>query len=173
MPFATKFRATMGLPFEGDTIGGFVVEQIEVAHQGEGMGRYIYPVYMVLCGAGGRQGVRAALKDLLAAHAMTFSGYGNAYQLWFGKPQIESLGDKRYAVRVTGAGARVYLEGELERFLGYLDEGGWLAAGPVPAAAHDPVETYMDRYRAQIKHRADRYRGKLRRDSGGEGGGAK
>lgn len=168
MPFAVKFWAMMDLPFPGDTVGDLTVEDIDVHHESVGPGQYAYAVQMVLRGPGGQQGVRRALKATFASHPMTFSGYGNAYQLLFGTPEIESLGDKRYAVRIQGAGGRVYLDDELDRFLAYLVEEGRIAA-PLDAASEEtPVEAYLERYRAEIKHKVDRFRGKLRRieDSG-------
>jgi len=163
MPFANKFRAMMDLPFAGDTIGGFAVERIDVRDEPGSPGQYAYSVRMVLRGPGGQQGVRRALKALFASHPITFSGYGNPYQLWFGKPEIERLGDKRYAVSVEGAGARVFLEEELARFLRYLDENAQLVAQPDQAAGETLVEAYLERYRAQIKRKVDRYRSRLRR----------
>ena len=163
MPFANKFRAMMDLPFAGDTIGDLTVERIEVRHESVGPGQYAYSVRMVLRGPGGQQGVRRALKALFVSHPMTFSGYGNPYQLWFGKPEIERLGDRRYAVRVDGAGARVFLKEELDRFLRYLGENGQLVAQPDQAAGETLVEAYLERYRAQIRRKVDRYRSRLRR----------
>jgi uncharacterized protein with von Willebrand factor type A (vWA) domain len=159
MPFAAKFWAMMDLPMPGDTLGELTVEHIDVRHESVGPGQYAYGVEMVLCGPGGQHGVRQALKATLASHPMTFSGYGNAYQLLFGTPEIESLGDKRYAVRVRGAGGRVYLDDALHRFLAYLVE-----EGHVPASVEEtPVEVYLERYQAQIKRKVDRFRSKLRR----------
>ena len=161
MPFASKFRAMMDLPFAGDSLGSFTVEGIDVSHRSGELG-YAYSVHMVLSGPGGQQGVRRALKPLLSAHPTTFSGYGNPYQLWFGTPQIESLGDKRYAVRVEGAGARISLAQELDRFLEALNEGGQLAGQASCADREALVEEYLDRYRAEIKRQVDRYRRKIR-----------
>ncbi len=127
MPFARKFRAMMDFPFPGDTVGDFTVESVDVHDEHGGGEGYVYGVRMVLRGPGGLQGVQRALKTFFAQHPTTFSGYGNPYQLWFRKPEIESLGEQRYAVDVKGAGARVYLEPELARFLQYLDEAGRLA----------------------------------------------
>jgi hypothetical protein len=163
MPFAKKFRAMMEFPFAGDTVGGFAVESVDVRDKPGDPGRYRYSVRMVLCGPGGQQGVRRALQPLFSSHPTTFSGYGNPYQLWCGKPEIEPLGDRRYAVRVEGAGARVFLEDELRRFLGYLDEEGLLAAAPERAAREALVEAYLERYRAEIQRKVGRYRSRLRR----------
>lgn len=163
MPFAKKFRAMMDFPFAGDTLGSFVVESVDVRDTPSGSGRYTYAVRMTLCGPGGQQGVRRALKPLFSQHPMTFSGYGNPYQLWFGKPEIESLGDRRYAVRIAGAGARVFLADELRRFLAYLDEEGQIGALSDPAAGEALVETYLQGYQAEVKRKVGRYRSKLRR----------
>lgn len=162
MPFADKFRAMLDFPFAGDYVGAFLVESVEVGHEGAGAGRYVYPVRLVLRGPGGRQGVLRALKALLSSHPMTFSGYGNPYQLWFGKPEVESLGEQRYAVTVEGAGARVFLAEELERFLAYLDTQGQLVA-PSEGTQREPlVQAYLELYQAEIRRRVGRYRGRLR-----------
>jgi hypothetical protein len=150
MPFAKKFRAMMDFPFAGDVVGDFVVERVDVRDEPHGSGQYGYAVRMTLCGPGGQQGVRRALKALFSSHPMTFSGYGNPYQLWFGKPEIESLGDKRYAVQVKGAGARVFLEDELRRFLEYLDEEGQLATRPDQAG-----QETLARYRSKLQRTED------------------
>ena len=163
MPFATKFRAMMDLPFAGDTLGSFTVERVDVGHTSTGPGQYAYTVRMTLHGPGGQQGVRRALKPLLSEHPMTFSGYGNPYQLWFGKPQIESLGDRRYAVRIDGAGARVFLADELHRFLAYLDERGPLETKPIGTDREALVETYLQGYQAEVNRKVGRYRSGLRR----------
>jgi hypothetical protein len=168
MPFAGKFRAMMDLPLVGDTVGGFAVESVDVSHESCGPGLYTYSARITLHGPGGKQGVRQALKALLSSHPTTFSGYGNPYQLWFGRPEIESLGDKRYAVRVQGAGARVFLEDELHRFLRYLNETEQLASRPDQAVRETLVETYLEQYRAEIRRKVQRYQGKLRRIAGGD-----
>ncbi len=164
MPFAVKFWAMMDLPFAGDTIGDFTVEHVDVRHESVGPGQYAYTVHMVLRGPGGQQGLRQALKATFSSHPMTFSGYGNPYQLLFGGPEIESLGDKQYAVRIQGAGARVYLDDELHRFLAYLVEEGQVAAQP---AADSLVKAYLERYQAEVKRKVDRFRSRLRRVEGG------
>jgi len=163
MPFANKFRAMMDLPFAGDTVGGYVVETVEVGHEPAGPGLYSYAVRIVLRGAGGQQGVRRALEALFSSHRMTFSGYGNPYQLWFGRPKIESLGEQRYAVSVEGAGARVFLEQELDRFLDYLAENNQLVAGCDHAVGETLVQGYLERYRAEIGRKVARYQRGLRR----------
>ena len=163
MPFANKFRAMMDFPFAGDTVGGFSVEHVDVRDRPLGSGRYTYLVRMVLRGTGGQQGVRGALKDLFSSHPMTFSGYGNPYQLWFARPEIESLGDRRYAVTIEGAGARVWLKEELERFLGYLSDSGQLLNTAEGAGREPAVEGYLEEYRAEIARKVARYRRRLRK----------
>jgi hypothetical protein len=158
MPFAKKFRAMMGFPFAGDKVGDFTVEHVDVGCDPHGSGRYTYPVRLVLHGRGGQRGVRTALKEMLRSRTTTFSAYGNGYQLWFAKPEIVSLGDRRYEVRVEGAGARVTLKDELHRFAVYLQEAG--ALGPEGA---DLVEEYLEGYRGEVKRLVGRYRSKLRR----------
>jgi hypothetical protein len=163
MPFADKFRAMMDFPFPGDTVGGFFVESVDVSHHGHGAGQYGYTACLVLHGPGGQQGVRNALKAMFATHPTTFSGYGNPYQLWFDKPRIESLGDRRYEVRVEGGGVRVYLQDELDRFLDYLGAEGKLASDDAPGKSEALVETYLEGYRKEIKRTVDRYRYRLRK----------
>jgi len=163
MPFAKKFRAMMDLPFPGDVLGSFVVESIEVSDDPKGGGVYAYAVRLVLYGPGGQQGVRQALKAKLAEHPTTFSAYGNPYQLWFRRPEIESLGNKRYEVRVAGAGARVYLADDLHRLLSYLDEKGLLAKEPDFPDQETLVQTYLEEYQAEIRRKVARYQGKVRR----------
>lgn len=163
MPFANKFRAMMDFPVAGDTVDGFAVESVDVGHEPGGPGLYSYAVRIVLQGAGGQQGVRRALKTLFSSHRMTFSGYGNPYQLWFGRPEIESLGDQRYVVSAEGAGARIFLEQELDRFLEYLAEKGQLAAGRDQTAGETLVKGYLEQYRAEIERKVARYQSGLRR----------
>jgi len=158
MPFANKFRAMMAFPFAGDTVGAFTVDEVDVGCNPHGSGRYTYPVRLVLRGPGGQQGVRAALKALLRSRRTTFSAYGNAYQLWFARPEIESLGDKRYAVMVEGAGAHVTLKDELQRFVAHLEEARVLEPG-----RGDLVEGYLEGYQAEVKRMVGRYRSKGRR----------
>lgn len=169
MPFAKKFRAMMAFPFAGDIMDGFTVESVDVRDMQGGSSGYIYAVQMVLCGPGGQQGVRRVLKKMFSSHPVTFSGYGNPYQLWFRKPTIESLGDKRYAVQCEGAGARVFIEEELNRFLAYLEETGCALPQTSPISRDTLVETYLQQYRATIKRKVDRYYSKLRAESDGQG----
>ncbi len=161
MPFANKVRAMMGFPFPGDTLAGLEVESVDVRDEWGAPDGYVYAVQMVLRGLGGEQGVRRTLKPLFAQHPTTFSGYGNAYQLWFRKPEIESLGDKRYAVTVKGAGHRFFLEQDLDRFLQYLQEKGQLAGQIDPSVRATLIKAYLEQYRGEIKHLVDRYRRKL------------
>jgi hypothetical protein len=161
MPFAKKFRAMMDFPFPGDMIGDFTVESVDVHDEKGGEDGYVYGVRMVLSGPGGTQGLQRALRALFTQHPTTFSGYGNPYQLWFRKPEIEGLGERRYAVNVKGAGARVYLEPELKRFLQYLNEENHLAVPCDTAIQETLVEAYMERYRLEIKREVERYNRKL------------
>ena len=161
MPFAKKFRAMMDLPLSGETLGDFAVEEIDVWDEPGSAGQYAYGVRMTLRGPGGQQGVRRALRELLSAQPTTFSGYGNPYQLWFGSPEIEALGDKRYAVSLRGAGARIRLAPELARFLRYLQDGGMLARPLDAGAGQEAVDTYLERYRGEIRRQVDRYRRRL------------
>ena len=162
MPFAKKFRAMMGFPFAGDTIGDFTVESVEVRDEKIDAQGHGYSARMVLQGPGGQQGLRGALKPLLSSHPTTFSAYGTPYQLWFGKPEIESLGGKRYAVTVAGVGVHVLLEEELDRLLRHLNEERLLAPGSDFADPEALLESYLERYRAEIRRKVDRYRRRLR-----------
>ena len=155
MPFAKKFQAMVNFPFEGEVIDGFTVESVDVRNvQGGSMG-YIYGVHMVLQGTGGQQGVRRALKELIASRPVTFSGYGNPYQLWFRKPTltIESLGDKRYDVKVEGAGMRIYLGNELDRFLHYLEHAGVVLPQEDQLDRDALIETYLEQYKTKISRK--------------------
>ncbi len=164
MPFAKKFQAMVDFPFAGDVVDGFMVESVDVRVVRGGSGGYIYGVRMVLRGPGGQQGVRRALKRMLASHPLTFSGYGNPYQLWFRKPtlHIESLGDKRYAVQVDGSGVRIYIDRELTRFLAYLEEAGITLTQDDQLARDAIVETYLEEYRGTIARKVSRYYRKLK-----------
>ena len=161
MPFANKFRAMMDLPLPGDAVGDFIAENVEVDDVRSGWDGYAYSVRIVLHGPGGKAGVKRALRALLAQRVTTFSSYGNPYQLWFGKPEIESLGGRRYGVTVEGAGARIDLTTDLERFLDYLDAEGHVA--PRPDAATRLVEAYVEGYRTDVGRRVERYRRRLKR----------
>ena len=163
MPFASKFRAMMDFPFAGDTFGGFDVESVDVRDAPHVAGCYVYSVRMVLRGMGGQQGVRRALKPLFAKHPATFSAYGNAYHLWFNRPQIESLGDRQYLVTVEGSGARFLLDEELQRFQEYLVESGQLAGSPDPADLEAQLGAYLASYQDEVRRKVNRYRGRLRR----------
>jgi hypothetical protein len=163
MPFASKFRAMMDFPFAGDAIEGFTVESVDVLDAPHVAGCYVYAVRMVLRGPGGQQGVRRALKSLFASRPVTFSAYGNAYHLWFNRPDVESLGDKRYEVRVEGGGARFYLGEELRRFLCHLAESGRLSDPADQAALNAQVEAYLAQYQDEIRRKVNRYRSRLRR----------
>lgn len=161
MPFAKKFRAMMDFPFPGDMVGDFTVESVDVWDEQSSSEGHIYGVRMVLYGVGGKQGVKRALKSLLSQHPVTFSGYGNPYQLWFRKSEVESLGDKRYAVTVKGAGERIYLEPELMRFLQYLNENDCLPTPLDPATQETLIEDYLEQYRTKIRLQVGRYRSRL------------
>ncbi|NLF02825.1 MAG: hypothetical protein GX601_17805 [Anaerolineales bacterium] len=163
MPFADKFRATMDLPFAGDTVEGFVVERIDVGHESTGPGRYVYPVSIVLRGAGGQAGVRRALKTLLRPPTTTFSGYGNPYELSFGRPEVEPLGDGGYAVTVEGAGVRVHLDNELRRFLAFMAAEGHLPSNAEGVNQESLVQIYLEKYQGEIKRKTDRCRRRLRK----------
>ena len=161
MPFANKFRAMMDLPFPGEAAGDFAVHSVTVKDVRSGWDGYAYSVQMVLEGPGGKAGVRRTLRPLFAQRVTTFSSYGNPYQLWFGKPEIESLGDRRYAVEVDGAGARIDLAAELERFFDYLEATGHIAARTDTAMRL--IEGYLEEYQADVGRRVERYRRKLKR----------
>jgi CubicO group peptidase (beta-lactamase class C family) len=168
MPFAKKFRAMMDFPFPGDQMGDFVVESVSVEDEWGHPEGYVYDVRMVLQGPGGKAGVKRTLKAFFAQHPTTFSGYGNPYQLWFRKPEVESLGDKRYAVKVKGSGARFYLEQDLDRFLAYLVAEGHLTSSDPQAL----LDAYLDAYKNEVKRTVSRYRGKVHRleKAGGDEG---
>ena len=125
MPFAKNFAASFSLPFPGDALEGFAVESIEARDEPASIeGLHRYSVRMVLRGPGGQTGVRRAVQALLGRQPTTFSAYGNPYQLWCEKPQIEPR-RARYAVTACGAGCAS--PGGMMRFLGYLEACGRLA----------------------------------------------
>jgi hypothetical protein len=163
MPFADKFRAMMDFPFPGDTLGDMTVEGVEVGHEGRAPGVYGYPIRMVLRGPGGQAGVLRAVKLLFAKRCTTFSGFGTPYQLWFGKPTVENLGDSRYAVTLEGAGARVHLKEDLGRFLEYLASEGRLASAADLAERAALIDDYTARYQAEIGRLVGRYRTRIRK----------
>lgn len=168
MPFANTFRAMLCFPFPGDALGEFVVESVEVrdAPPGDappGLSLHAYAVRMVVRGPGGQQGVRRALAGLMEAHPTCFSAYGNPYQLCLGKPTIEPLGERRYAVTAVGGGTRLFLAEELERFLGFLGEGGHLAAPLEGADREALVADYLQGYAAVVRRGVNRYRARVRR----------
>ena len=162
MPFAKKFRAMMDLPLPGDLLGEFEVEDIQVTDEGSDWRGYQYKVVMVLHGPGGKEGARRTLAPILGRRATTFSSYGNPYELWFGRPEIRSLGDKRYSVSVAGGGARIDIAPELERFVDYLEAEGHLTG----QLANHVIEAYLEDYRVDVARGVDRYRRALRRQMG-------
>jgi hypothetical protein len=165
MPFADKFRAMMDMPLPGDKLGEMTVESITVGHEGRADGHYAYPVRVVLHGPGGQAAVRRAIKPLLARRCTTFSGFGTPYQLWFGRPAIESLGDARYSVSVEGAGMRAHLGSDLARFCEHLASKGLLDVAP---AQHEAlVAGYIDGYQGDVRRLVGRYRTRLRRSERG------
>ena len=119
MPFANKYRFTMRMPCSGETLGDFVVEECTVEHEEHGNGTISYPMTIVLRGPGGGQAVRRTIRERFAGGHTTFSGYGNPYQLQFGRFDVESLGYRRYRVTGCGTGVRFDLARELRRFVAY------------------------------------------------------
>ena len=166
MPFAKKFRAMMEFPLAGETIGDFAVEDVEVRDVAGDFGQHGYGVRMVLRGPGGQQGVRKALKTLVGTRPITFSSYGNPYQLWCGRPEIESLGDKRYEVTARAAGVPISLEDALRRFVDYLAAEGLLADAPDAVDVDVMIGRYLDAYRDDIARHVAHYRSKVARAEG-------
>lgn len=167
MPFAKNFAATFSLPFPGDSLEGFAVESVEVRDEPASVeGLHRYSLRMVLCGPGGQQGVRRALQTLLGGQPTTFSAYGNPYQLWCDRPQIEPLGDRRYAVTGCAAGMRIALQSELVRFLAYLEAAGRLAPSSDGASHEALAEAYQEAYAEETYRQVNRYRSRLRRLEG-------
>ena len=114
----------MRIPDPGGQIGGFVVESCDVGHQSRTDGIYDYPIRIVLTGTGGQQAVRKAIREHLSRGRTTFSGYGNPYQLRFGRFEVERLGDRRYLVTASGVGFRFDLDRELRRFARFAEMHG-------------------------------------------------
>ena len=164
MPFAKNFAASFSLPFPSDALEGFAVESIEARDEPASIeGLHRYSVRMVLRGPGGQTGVRRAVQALLGRQPTTFSAYGNPYQLWCEKPQIEPLGERRYAVTACGAGMRIALRGELVRFLAYLEACGRLAPAEDGASHEALAEAYEKAYAEETYRQVNRYRGRLNR----------
>ena len=161
MPFAAKFWAAMEIPFPGDDIGDFAVEHVDVKHLSFGDGCYEYPIRMILRGKGGKQGVRSALRELFSANRTTFSGFGNPYHCRFGKSAVESLGDRRYEVKVKGIGVRIFLRRELERFCRHLEAERYSAGNN--STLEDLLHIYMDAYMRDISRTSAAYRRKIQK----------
>lgn len=147
MPFARKYQFTMRIPGPGGRVGDFGVDSCEVGHEERGDGTIDYPISMVLVGAGGKQAVRKAVREQLDCGRTTFSGFGNPYQLRFGRFQVESLGRSRYRVTALGIGVRVDLERELRRFTEYAR----MRRKPAGSAL---IEAYLQDYRRDITRRS-------------------
>jgi hypothetical protein len=154
MPFAGEYREAMEFPAVGDAVGGFRIEEVQVGHAGGGPGRYEYPTELVVSGKGGKEGVRRALKELFARRRTIFSEYGNPYQCWGGRMEIESLGKSRYRVSARGVGTRVHLTEELGRFLEYLAASGRLDPAAQASGLESIVTDYMRRYQEQSRRQA-------------------
>ena len=156
MPFAGEYREAMGLPVAGDLLGGFLVEDVKVGHEGVGPGRYEYPMELIVRGKGGQAGARSALKALFATRRTIFSGYGNPYQCSMGRMEVESLGEGRYRVSSRGLGTRVHLKAELERFLAHLEDLGLLPEGSGDGVPGAVVEEYLRLYQLHARRPAPR-----------------
>lgn len=143
MPFAQKYRFAMRFPEPGDTIDGFRVESCEVGHDEKGDGTIFYPFVILLSGKGGRQGVGKAVRAAFAHGHTTFSGFGNPYQLRFGRFTVEALGTGRYSVTGCGYGCRIDLERELSRFVAYARLHGKSADDAV-------VAEYIEAYKRDV-----------------------
>jgi len=105
---------------------------------------------------------------LLGRRPVTFSGYGNPYQLWCSRPEIASLGDQRYEVTALGAGAPISLQAELRRFLDDLLAQGLSESDMASVDRETLIEDYLARYRVEIARRVGRYRSKLQRLEGSD-----
>ena len=151
----------MEIPFPGEELGGFVVEYVDVQHQGSGGGRYEYPVRLILQGKGGKQGVRNALRNSFSESRTTFSGYGNPYHCRMAKWTVESLGDQRYEVKAQGIGVRIFLRRELDRFYQHLkSEGVAVVDG---SGLKDLIEAYMDEYLKGISRTSAAYKRRIQK----------
>ena len=146
MPFANKYRFAMQIPEAGRSLGGFLVESSEVAHHERGDGTIEYPVTLVLVGPGGKPAVRKAIIERFGRGRTTFSGFGNPYQLHFGRFEVESLGARRYQVTALGTGARIDLERELRRFVAY-------ARARRKVANESLLTAYLADYRRDVTRR--------------------
>ena len=150
MPFAETFKRAMGFPVQGQSVNGFTVERSEVRHEGTGEGVYRYPFELTVAGAGGRQGVKAAFRELFSFRRTVFSGYGNPYQLRFGKVEVEGIGERRYIVSGRGIGVRIFLDTELRLFLEHLRGSGFLKED---APTETVVTDYLERYQVEARRK--------------------
>ena len=146
MPFAKTYRFTLQIPEAGRSLGGFLVESSDVSHDERGDGTIRYPVTLVLAGPGGKSAVRKEVSERFGPGRTTFSGFGNPYQLQFGRFEVQSLGARRYRVTAVGTGARIDLERELRRFVAYAR-----ARGEAPDDAL--LTAYLEDYRRDVTRR--------------------
>lgn len=147
MPFARKYQFTMRIPEAGGRVGGFAVRSCLVRHRERGDGTIDYPVSMVLEGPGGRQALQKAIRAELDRGRTTFSGFGNPYQLRFGRFEVRSLGRNRYRVAARGIGVRIDLERELRRFVAYARLRRKAAGGAL-------IPAYLQDYRRDIARKS-------------------
>ena len=168
MPFAPKFRAMMALPCLGTRSAISWSRASPWGTRAAPRASTPIPWRMVLrgvflLGAGGRQAGHQSRSFVSAAPP--FRAYGTPYHLWFGPAPIEKLDTGRYEITAEGAGARVHLEQDLERFCQHLADQGLLAADA--NERHALVTAYLDGWRAEIARLVGRYRTKLARHEGG------
>jgi hypothetical protein len=163
MPFASKYRASMSFPLPGEMLETFLVESVAVRDVQGGRAGYRYDIEVVVQGPGGKSGALRAFRGVSEAHPLTFSGYGNPYQLWMLKPEIESLGRRRYRITATGAGARIWLQPEFERLLDHMQALGLLPDGMDEQARDTMLSDYMRMYTHEVRLSVGRYRAKVKR----------
>jgi len=149
LPFARKYKKSMGFPKEGTIVNGFTVESVSVKHIAAYSGKqsiYEYPTEITVKGVGNKNEVRKAFRSFFNTRRTIFSGYGNPYQCLPGKIQIESLGDSRFSITAKGTCVRIYLRNELNEFIGYLFEKDYLADKMEDVDWKELIENYMRDY---------------------------
>ena len=157
MPFAKEFRRLMQLPDVGEVMDDFKVERSDVTHHPIGASRYEYPVELVLSGKGGVHGAKRAVRSLAQRKRTTFSGYGNAYQCRIGRIEVESLGDRRYAVHAQGIGVGFDLERELAQVLAFVTERR--LPTKTEAERRATLDAYIREYKLDVKRKTSRLPG--------------
>ena len=135
----------MDFPFPGDIVGDFKVESVDVHDEWGAPEGYVYGCDGAARAGGASSPARAQTSVFPASNHLR---YGNPYQLWFRKPEIENpasmLCSEREGIRSAYLSAP-----ELERFLTTFADKDAPAASDT-AARGKLIEDYLEKYRAEI-----------------------